>query len=89
MNAPGECETLLAADGLSFPLGAVAGAIRFTVDRVVWRRSQQRASSAWYAAGAALVPSALYCGCQNRLEFGSFQITTSVIDGNERIRLRA
>ena len=63
MNAPGECETLLAAFGLSFPLGDVV-MITFTSGRKACRTSQQRASSASYAAGAALVPSGLNCGRQ-------------------------
>ena len=73
----GEWETLDEAAGLSFPRGAEA-AITFTPGRAAWSTSQQRASSASYAAGARLVPSGANCGRQKRLEFGSFQITTSL-----------
>ena len=45
-----------------------------TSARAACRTSQQRASSASYAAGA------FACEFQNRFLFGSFQITTSAID---------
>src|SRR4029450_6250115 len=82
MKLPGECEMLLAALGLSFPRGDVAGPITLIVERKACSASQQPARSASWAAGAALEPSALNCGRQNALTFGSFQITTSSIEGN-------
>src|ERR671933_1158657 len=80
MKLRGECETLLRARGSSFPLGDAAGAKTFTSGRAAWRTSQQRASSASYAAGATL-RSPTNCGLQFADLFGSFQITTSAIEG--------
>src|SRR5215208_2994477 len=89
MNAPGECDTLLAASGRSFPLDEVAKPMTFTFGRSAWSTSQQRASSATYAAGAALSPFASNCGRQKWLLFGSFQITTSLMCGNRTSASRA
>src|SRR4029077_16669941 len=87
MNDPGECETLLTAFGSSFPLGDVV-MITLTLGRNACRTSQQRARSASYAAGAALVPSALNCGSKKKPRFGSFQITMSLIVGKRASRSR-
>jgi len=63
-----------------FPRGEDA-AITFTPGRAAWSTSQHRASSASYMAGARLPPFGANCGRQKRLEFGSFQITTSATSG--------
>jgi hypothetical protein len=60
---PGECETLLRASGSSLPRDDVE-TMRLTPGRNACRTSQQRASSAAYAAGAALVPFARNWGRQ-------------------------
>src|SRR4051794_516741 len=81
MKLTGEWEMLLTAFGLSFPRGEVAGPTTLMPGRKPCSTSQQRASNASYAAGAALEPSALNCGRQKKLTFGSFQMTTSLIEG--------
>jgi hypothetical protein len=45
MKLTGECEMLLAASGLSFPRGEVAGPITLIVERKACSTSQQRARS--------------------------------------------
>jgi hypothetical protein len=68
------------------PRGALA-AITFTPGRIACSTSQHSASSSSYAGAAAFEPSGPNCGCQKRLELGSFQITTSFTRGASASRL--
>jgi hypothetical protein len=87
MNVPGECDAFAAAAELSFPLGEVVMRT-LTLGRNAWRTSQQRARSFSYAAGAALAPPGVNCGCQKKPRFGSFQMTTSLMVGYRERRSR-